>query len=423
MKIITAISLLCLIPAGTLAQTGWLQQASGTAADLYGLEFLDTEHGWASGAGGTILRTTDGGATWSPQASGSGDILLDIDFAELSWGLCVGTGGSILRTTNGGGEWIIVQDGFIGTYHGVDMVGDAVTGYAVGVNGIFQPIVAKTINGGVDWTFNSFYIDGNEGTLTDVRFIDPAAGFATAVLWNGQGAVVRTTDGGTTWEPVYTIGAPLYAIDFFDALTGVATGEIGYVHRTEDGGETWELQVTGGGVAMSGVAIPDPAVVTIAGELGTIRRTETAGSHWQEQESGTSLILRDLAFPAVLTGYAVGDGGVILKTETGGYDPSSAPDPAAPRLGGLAASPNPFGGSTTLRWNAPEGSGAVLELFDVSGRIVRTVVPAGGTRSFTWDGRDGAGKRLAGGVVFARLTARSPSGLHASTARLVLARP
>jgi photosystem II stability/assembly factor-like uncharacterized protein len=50
------------------AQTGspWQMQNSGTTAGLRGIHSVDGTVAWASGTGGTVLRTTDGGAHWEP---------------------------------------------------------------------------------------------------------------------------------------------------------------------------------------------------------------------------------------------------------------------------------------------------------------------------------------------------------------------
>ena len=47
----------------------WDRQAVGTQADLNGVIFADGQKGWIFGLLGTILHTTDGGATWKPQES------------------------------------------------------------------------------------------------------------------------------------------------------------------------------------------------------------------------------------------------------------------------------------------------------------------------------------------------------------------
>jgi hypothetical protein len=46
------------------AQQVWQMQESGTTAGLRGIESVDGTVAWASGTGGTVLRTTDGGAHW-----------------------------------------------------------------------------------------------------------------------------------------------------------------------------------------------------------------------------------------------------------------------------------------------------------------------------------------------------------------------
>jgi photosystem II stability/assembly factor-like uncharacterized protein len=61
--------------------------------------------GWAVGAGGVILSTTDGGRTWRAQASGVGDDLYDVKFFDAREGWAVGAGGALLHTTDGGHTW------------------------------------------------------------------------------------------------------------------------------------------------------------------------------------------------------------------------------------------------------------------------------------------------------------------------------
>jgi hypothetical protein len=71
--------------------------------------------------------------------------------------------------------------------------------------------------------------------------------------------------------------------------------------------------------------------------------------------------------------------------------------------------PNPFNPTTLIRYDVPEGGGAVtLRVFDVGGRMVCTLVDgpqSPGAKSVTWDGRDGAGRPVASGVYFYRMQA------------------
>lgn len=64
------------LAAGTISegQSGvWTMQDSGTTAGLRGIDSVDGTVAWASGAGGTVLRTTDGGAHWQKCATPDAD--------------------------------------------------------------------------------------------------------------------------------------------------------------------------------------------------------------------------------------------------------------------------------------------------------------------------------------------------------------
>ncbi|MBD3336938.1 MAG: T9SS type A sorting domain-containing protein [Candidatus Eisenbacteria bacterium] len=87
-------------------------------------------------------------------------------------------------------------------------------------------------------------------------------------------------------------------------------------------------------------------------------------------------------------------------------DVSAASEPTA-AAAVLSASPNPMRTWTQIRYRGPGGSGASLEIFDVSGRRLQTLHSGAlpeGLKVWEWDGRDGAGRRAARGVYFARMT-------------------
>ncbi|MCD4690424.1 hypothetical protein K8S17_03085 [bacterium] len=71
--------------------------------------------------------------------------------------------------------------------------------------------------------------------------------------------------------------------------------------------------------------------------------------------------------------------------------------------------PNPFNPMTTIAYEVPAGGGHVtIEIVDVAGRVVRTLVDgpeAEGVRSVVWDGTDANGDQMATGVYFYRMTA------------------
>jgi hypothetical protein len=74
--------------------------------------------------------------------------------------------------------------------------------------------------------------------------------------------------------------------------------------------------------------------------------------------------------------------------------------------------PNPFNPQTTIRFSVPEGSPVRLAVFDVTGRLVRTLVDgdmAAGRHSIIWDGRDAVGRDVASGVFVCRLASAQGS--------------
>jgi hypothetical protein len=68
--------------------------------------------------------------------------------------------------------------------------------------------------------------------------------------------------------------------------------------------------------------------------------------------------------------------------------------------------PNPLRGNTSIRYALPLRGHVRLEVFDISGKKVRTLVnriESAGKHSATWDGRDTSGNPVASGVYYYRL--------------------
>jgi hypothetical protein len=80
-------------------------------------------------------------------------------------------------------------------------------------------------------------------------------------------------------------------------------------------------------------------------------------------------------------------------------------DAAVPSMFLGAPQPNPMSGSTQFECSVATPEGAVLDVYDVRGRVVWTSAVSSGTerRVVTWDGCDDRGVRVPGGVYFLRL--------------------
>ena len=69
-------------------------------------------------------------------------------------------------------------------------------------------------------------------------------------------------------------------------------------------------------------------------------------------------------------------------------------------------SPNPFRAGTSIGFSLPADQRVSLRVFNVAGRLVRTLVDGpmvSGRATVVWDGRDEQGGRLSSGVYFYRL--------------------
>ena len=84
--------------------------------------------------------------------------------------------------------------------------------------------------------------------------------------------------------------------------------------------------------------------------------------------------------------------------------------------------PNPFGEATTIRYSLPSAGPVALRVYDVSGRVVKTLVDARdvgpGEHAVRWEGDNDSGEGVASGVYFYRIEA----GPYAETRRMVLLR-
>ena len=84
--------------------------------------------------------------------------------------------------------------------------------------------------------------------------------------------------------------------------------------------------------------------------------------------------------------------------------PAGGAGPRGLRLGPV--SPNPARGAAGVFFDLPRPGRVRLDLYDVRGRLVRTLVDdsrAAGTHLARWDGRDAAGTPAAAGIYFLRI--------------------
>ena len=142
---------------------------------------------------------------------------------------------------------------------------------------------------------------------------------------------------------------------------------------------------------------------------------------WKGTCSTMARMVPACAAPAAMSGISRGQRLFVLGT-TG---PVAVPDAFVSGTRRLEANrPNPFGetGATRIGFDVPAGRGLVsLRVFDVQGRLVRTLVNGpveAGTHTVTWNGRNDQEREVSAGVNFYSLEA----GEESATRKMILLR-
>jgi len=335
------LAFLLLLARPALAQ--WTEQKSSTTARLRGLSVVDGRTAWASGAGGTVLLTTDAGATWTRRPVPESESLdfRDVEAfdARRACVLSIGEGDKsrIYRTADGGATWDLVftnrdPAGFLdafafwGADHGLAL-GDPVAG---------RFTILATSDAGRTWTRPP--LDGlppslpgegafaASGTCLTV-FGDRHAWFGTG--GGGTARVFRSSDRGQTWTvhptPIRADSPSrgVFSLAFLDPDHGLAVGgdykepdrAVGHWAITSDGGRTWRTPDGPGPRGYrSAVTLRKLGAESFALSVGPAGAdfSRDGGANWQP--------FGDLGFHAAAlasdgSGWAVGEEGLIGRLE------------------------------------------------------------------------------------------------------------
>ncbi len=148
------------------------------------------------------------------------------------------------------------------------------------------------------------------------------AGPHTAFSVGIRGNVLRSTNKGASWSPLWTgNNTPLRAVCFPETGVGTAAGDYGVVLRTTDAGRSWERQTNGSftsNVHFTGVGFSDRDHGIAVGRGGDLYRTIDGGSMWSAIPlPGIASFLNAVSFRDA-SAMAVGDGGRIVYSPDGG---------------------------------------------------------------------------------------------------------
>ena len=171
--------------------------------------------------------------------------LTDVFFLNRNLGWAVGSQGVVLRTINGGQDWLEISQAPTEIAHELPLdqkirnlqagITSRWTGVTNGDSSQFKKLRCR---------FESVhFVDERHGWI--------AGGYDVPYVNKSRAVVMRTNDGGVTWQPVEGLVIPrIKRVVFNDAANGWAIGEMGNLFRTgiyysSDGGHTWSSQSSG----------------------------------------------------------------------------------------------------------------------------------------------------------------------------------
>ena len=310
---------------------------------------------------GTVFFSLDGGETWEDRSiPGVSTNFKSFDFLDYGLGdvqvVVCGEGGTMYKSTNSGGGWSWQQVNTITNRNLTSIIAMTIDLFiAVGDSGT----LSRTRDGGQTWENKSVAQNRYFNRIFNGMPVS-AFGYAWAVGNNAY--ILATTDYGNSWFPQYpltfdTSMVHIYDIAFRNQNDGVLVGQGGLVNYTTNGGTTW-LQDS----YFSGLTSDDIISLVVRDEntaTALVRGTNSDG----------------MATTTMIT----------VSSEPLAVDDNNNTIPSEYTL--EQNYPNPFNPNTTIQFSIPEQSFVTLEIFNVLGEKITTLVLKelnAGTHKYEW---------------------------------------
>lgn len=385
--------ILVFLPSLLFSQTWSLLPNSPSAGfrhdDIY---FVNPDTGWVVNVDGYIYKTTDGGGSFATQLFQPATSFRCVGFADENkgWAGNLGTGSwspgtdtiPLYQTIDGGNSWQPVTNisGPIPAgICGINVVNDSVV-YAVGrVGG--PGFIVKTSDGGTSW--NSLPVPPDLFFLIDCHFFSSDTGLVVGStgtsLADERYLILYTTDGGISWTPTAssnTYNGHGWKINFTSRDVGYVSIETSSsipvpVLKTTDGGLTWVEKIWHNSLwFQQGIGFVNDSVGWCGSQANRVKRTTDGGDNW----SVVPFVPNFNRFRWVNDSIAYASGNRIWKyyktPATGSVKPMDLPE-------GFTVGqnfPNPFSAKTTIPYSIPFTGRVTLKTYDMAGRPIATLV-------------------------------------------------
>lgn len=238
----------------------------------------------------TILRSTDGGFHWQAiDIPDAGKILNDICKSPAGVLYACGIDGRLVRSEDDGLTWSFHQIPDWKSYKAIAFPASD-SGIVMGGISFYNGIVNR-----FDGEGQAGMGDSIPQEINRLKFVNATTGFAA-----GYGVVLKTSDGGATWQEL-----PGVTGDNFKSIATVGMsvwvcGYNGSVYHSPDLGQNWQCLRNGNDPTLKKYRLYDIAMRNqhegfCVGENGIVLYTDDGGQHWMEVKPFTKTHLRGVA--------------------------------------------------------------------------------------------------------------------------------
>ncbi|MFA5832889.1 MAG: YCF48-related protein [Bacteroidota bacterium] len=399
MKIISTLFFLVLYTP-TFSQNGYewsiLTSSPMQSGRYEDISFINAQQGWAVSGTSTIIRTNTGGETWEVlQASAPYNVYFRCISLVSSTKAFIGTLNStypLIVTPNSGKTFSPVT--FAGKKPtkicGLFRINTTIFGVG-GFDG--NATFIKSTDAGNTWT--GYDMTPYAVSLVDCFFFNDSLGFtigsADGSAYNsGKSVVLRTTNGGTTWTPMYKStrvkewGWKLFFINDSIGFVSIERrspdpGGIFYL-KTTDQGSTWSDYYFTKDYDVEGIGFADESTGWIGGWSGPTYQTTDSGKTWNEFSLSNKMnnlnrvrrINDTLMFAA---------GTQIFRCAPRNITSVQAQENLPQGFSVLQNYPNPFNPNTTIEFTLNQSSTVRVYIYNSVGQLIEAIMdnpkPAG----------------------------------------------
>ena len=417
------------------ASAQWIVERNDSLMSFQQILFTDSLRGYIASyhaiyvdslnsyvGGGSVLRTTAGGADWVEAMTGDTRLTSSVSVAgKFVW---ASTDLGKLYCSQDSGKSFVLKYTNESQYdfHTVFFV-DSLTGWLIGNGPLSWPvtgeIILHTTDGGVTWIeqYKTVEPPSTPGHLFQGFFVDSLHGWVAHQYY-----MMHTFNGGKDWLGQSLNAAPdLFSVFALDTsrVWGVGEDSHGFITFSKDGGQHWMKSNTSMSSSVLSVFFADSSNGWVCCSDGTIARSTDGGKNWINQLSNISSKLASIFFTGQSTGWAVGDHGIILHTTNGGGATSVCAENSSPVGWFLGQNlPNPFNPTTRIQYSVAIRSVVDVKVYNVLGQLVKRLFEGSkeaGSYSIDFNGSD-----LPSGTYIYRLTASNGQFSFTQSREMVL---